>query len=213
MPTTSKPEATQTPAEARRSVPISEILQQLHDGAPPDHFTLGWLMNGLRGQSFGVVMLLLAVLAIAPGVCLVPALLLMIAASQMIAGRPTPVFPRWLAARPLPTRHLGAIVQRAVPVMRHLERAIHPRWPVPSVAARCLVGIAVILLSARLILAPFPLSNILPALVMVLILLAWLENDGLVLAIALLLGFGVLAVDLWLVRRVILGAEWISRFW
>ena len=29
--------------------PTSAVLQRLHDEAPADHFTLGWLMHSLRG--------------------------------------------------------------------------------------------------------------------------------------------------------------------
>jgi hypothetical protein len=74
------------------------VLQRLHDEAPTDHFTLGWLMGSLRRRSFGIIMLLLALVAIAPGVSMVAGLLLMIPAFQMIAGQPAPVFPRSIAA-------------------------------------------------------------------------------------------------------------------
>jgi hypothetical protein len=75
------------------------VLQRLHDEAPADHFTLGWLMGSLRRRSFGIIMLLLALVAIAPGVSIVAGLLLMIPAFQMIAGQTAPVFPRVIAAR------------------------------------------------------------------------------------------------------------------
>jgi hypothetical protein len=118
-----------SPLDARAFIPTSVVLQWLHDEAPTDHFTLGWLMGSLRRRSFGIIMLLLALVAMAPGVSIIAGLLLMIPAFQMIAGQPAPVFPRRIAARPLPTRHLAALVQRAVPVLRYLEKAIHPRWP------------------------------------------------------------------------------------
>lgn len=203
---------TQSGPDARTFTPASVILQKLHDDAPADDFTLDWLMGNLQEHSFGLIMLLLAVLAAVPGICVVAGLLLMIAALQMIAGRAAPVFPRWIAARPLPTRHLGAVLQRAIPVLRYLEKVVHPRWSMPPVATRRVVGIAVILLSARLLLTPIPLSNVLPALIIGLISLACLEEDGLVLAIGLLMGFAVLAVDVWLVREMVLGAASIGRF-
>ena len=91
------------------------MLQPLHDEAPKDHFTLGWLMGSLQKRSFGIIMLLLALVAMAPGVSIVAGLLLVIPAFEMIAGGATPVFPRSIAALPLPTQHLAALVQRAVP--------------------------------------------------------------------------------------------------
>jgi hypothetical protein len=203
-------ELTQSPPDAGAFVPASIVLQKLHDGAPADHVTLDWLMGSLQKQSFGLVMLVLAIVAATPGICLLGGLLLLIPASQMVAGRPAPVFPRWLAARPIPTRHLGAVVQRAIAMLRYLEKAIYPRCPTPPEATKRVVGIAVMMLSARLILTPIPLSNILPALVIALISLAYAEEDGLVLSICLLAGFVVIAIDLAVVWEIVHGAKWIG---
>jgi hypothetical protein len=74
-------------------------------------------------------MLLHAVVAIAPGVSIEAGILLMIPAFEMIAGEHAPAFPRRIAVRPLPTRHFAAVVQRAMQVLRYLEKLIHPRWP------------------------------------------------------------------------------------
>ena len=123
--------------------PTSIVLQRLHDEVTTDHFTLGWLMSRLGKRSFGVIMLLLAVVAIAPGVSMVAGLLLMIPAFQMVMGQPAPVFPRIIAARPLPTRHLAALVQRAMPALKYLEKVIHPRWPSPHESTKRVVGIVV----------------------------------------------------------------------
>ena len=189
------------------------MLQRLHDEAPTDHFTLGWLMGSLRRRSFGIIMLLLALAAIAPGVSIVAGLLLMIPAFQMIAGRPAPVFPRRIAARPLPTRHLAALVQRAVPVLRYLEKVIHPRWPTPFEATKRLVGTVVVILNTTLVFTPIPLSNVVPALVIALISLAYLEEDGLLLSIALLAAITVLGIELVAVWETVLGAKWIIGLW
>jgi len=189
------------------------VLQRLHDEAPKDHFTLGWLMGSLRKRSFGIIMLLLALVAIAPGVSIVAGLLLMIPAFQMIAGLPAPVFPRGIAARPLPTQHLAALVQRAVPVLRYFEKLIHPRWPTPFDATKRVVGTVVVILNTTLVFTPIPLSNVVPALVIALISLAYLEEDGVLLSIALLAAIIVLAIELVAVWEAVAGAKWIIDLW
>ena len=136
------------------------------------------LMHSLDKRSFGIIMLLLALVAIVPGLSIVAGLLLMIPAFQMIAGKPAPVFPRRIAARPLPTRRVAAVAQRSVPVLRYLEKLIHPRWHAHFEAAKRLVGAVIALLSATLVFFPIPLSNMVPALVIALISLAYLEEDG-----------------------------------
>jgi hypothetical protein len=144
------------PADPTGFVPTSAVLQRLHDEVPANHFTLGWLMHSLRKRSFGIIMLLLALVAVVPGLSIVAGLLLMIPAFQMIAGKPAPVFPRRIATRSLPTKRLAAVVQRSLPVLRYLEKVVHPRWYTPLEATKRLVGTVVVVLSATLVFIPIP---------------------------------------------------------
>ncbi|MBR1004533.1 exopolysaccharide biosynthesis protein, partial [Bradyrhizobium liaoningense] len=106
-----------------------------------------------------------------------------------------------------------ALVQRAVPVLRSLEKLIHPRWPTPFDATKRLVGAVVVLLNVALLFTPIPLSNVVPALVIALISLAYLEEDGLLLSIALLASVVVLAVELAAIWETVLGAKWVFALW
>jgi hypothetical protein len=137
----------------------------------------------------------------------------MIAAGQMIAGYPAPIFPRWVANRTLPARRVAAVIERSIPALKHLEKIVRPRWPLSMVAIGRVVGIVVMLLTLRLLLMPVPLSNVLPAIVIALIALAYLEQDSFVLAIGLLLGAFILAVDLKVIIELFRGARQISHFW
>jgi hypothetical protein len=170
-------------------------------------------MGSLQKRSFGIIMLLLALAAIAPGASIIAGLLLVIPAFEMIAGRPAPTFPRRIAARPLPTRHLAALVQRAVPVLRYLEKMIHPRWPTPIEATKWLVGTVVVILNIAVVFTPIPLGSVAPALVIVLVSLSYLEEDGLLLSIALLAAVIVVTIVLVVVWEMVLGAKWISGLW
>ena len=196
-------------AQAKVPVPASVILRRLNDQAPADHFTLGWLLAGLSRHSFGILLLLLSVIAIAPGVAIVAGVLLLIPAFEMIAGRHAPVFPGWLAAYPLSTPHLTAVVQRAIPVLRYIERFTHPRWPTPHEATKRVVGIAVAILSPSLVFLPIPVSGVVPAMVIGIIALAYLEEDGLLLSVGLLAGVIVLMVEFAAIWALIRGAKWI----
>ena len=198
------------PADARALIPATVVLQRLHDEVPADHFTLAWLTNNLHKRSFGIIMLLIALVAIAPGLSIIAGLLLMIPAVQMIAGKAAPVFPRRIATRSLPTRHLAAAVQRSIPVLRYLERVIHPRWHTPLESTKRLVGAVVLILSTTLVLVPIPLSNVVPASVIALISLAYLEEDGVLLSIALLAAMIVMAVATMGVWEMVVSAQWIA---
>jgi Exopolysaccharide synthesis, ExoD len=70
------------PTDTSALIPTSVVLQQLHDEAPKDHVTLGWLMRRLRKRSFGKIMLVLSLLATVPGVSIVAGAPLMIRRSR-----------------------------------------------------------------------------------------------------------------------------------
>src|SRR6185312_9022057 len=74
----------------------------------------------------------------------------------------------------------------AVPPLRYLEKYIRPRWQAPFGSARRLVGIAIMLVGT-LLFAPIPLSNLPPGLAIVLLAFAYLEVDGMLLCVALVI--------------------------
>jgi hypothetical protein len=204
------PEPTKMPPDTGH-VPTSEVLQDLLDEAPADHFTLDWLISSLPERSFGIIMLLLAVLAMVPIGSIVPGLLLAILAAQMTAGRQGPVFPRRIAGHPLPTRHLVRMGRQPILVLKYLERIIRPRWPMPLGATKRVVGVVVLLLTGVLLLAPLPLTNVPPAADIALISLAYIEEDGVLLAIALVAGLILLAIASAAVWGAIVSAIWIGQ--
>jgi hypothetical protein len=166
-------------------------------------------MRSLHKRSFGIIMLLLALVAITPGLSIMAGLLLMIPAVQMIAGMLAPVFPGRIATHSFSAKRLAAVVQRSVPILGYLERVVHPRWHTPPEATKRLVGAVVVLLSATLVFIPIPLSNVVPALVIASISLAYIEEDGVLLSIALLAAGIVLTVATAAVWEMLAGAKWL----
>jgi hypothetical protein len=187
--------------------PVSSILQELRDNAPPDRFSLDWLLDSLRTRSFAVVILMLALVAMAPGVSIVSGLLILVLGVQMIAGRSAPAFPRRIGAYTLPTVYLSGSVRRVIPVLRHIEKIIRPRWPMPPQTTKRAVGCIVVLLSIAVVFCPIPLSNVAPAFVIALIAIAYLEEDGLFLSFALCLAVALLVIAGIVVWQAILGVQ------
>lgn len=170
--------------EMTTRIPTSALLDGLLRDADAERVTLRWLVDRLGDRSFGLVMLLLALLGAMPGASAVVAPLLAILAVQMMLGHAGPVFPRRVAERSVRTEGLARTLGRAVPVLRAIEGFFHPRWPTPFEAAKRVVG-PVVLLLGLLLLAPIPLSNVPPALAIALLAIAYLEEDGILLCIAL----------------------------
>jgi hypothetical protein len=190
----------QVPTNKKQRMPSSRVLEEVIDQAPADYFTVGWLTSILQQRSFGIVMLFLGLLAMIPVGSTVPGLILAVMAVQLIAGRGEPVFPHFITTRRLPTRHLLRLGGRAVHVLKYLEKAVHPRWSIIFEATKRVVGAMVLLLTAVLLLTPVPLSNVAPAIVISLISLAYVEEDGLLLSVALLAAIiliGIVSAAVW----------------
>jgi hypothetical protein len=166
--------------------PASDVFRRLRTEAEGMHFTVGWLLSRLSVRSFGIVLLLLALVAMAPGASFPVGLIIAIPALQMILGHNAPRFPAWIADRPLPTSYLAALVRRSVPALQACERVVRPRWAWLIWAAKRPVGFVVLLLDAAVTLIPIPFSNIPPAILIALIALAYLEEDGALLVVALI---------------------------
>ncbi|WP_437362102.1 exopolysaccharide biosynthesis protein [Inquilinus limosus] len=197
--------------EMTARVPTSALLDSLLRDADPKRVTLGWLVDRLGDRSFGLVMLLLALLGAMPGASAVVAPLLAILAVQMMLGHAGPVFPRRVAERSVQTEGLARTFGRAVPVLRTIEGFIHPRWPTPFEATKRGVGLVVLLLGV-LLLAPIPLSNIPPALTIALLAIAYLEEDGIMLCIALAASGLLLAVAAGAVWQTMGELGWVQGF-
>jgi hypothetical protein len=192
------------------SGPVSSILRELRDAAPPDRFSLNWLLDSLESRSFAIVLLMLALMAMAPGVSIVAGLLITTLGAQMMAGRAGPAFPRRVAAYTMPTAYLSASIGRLVPVLTRVERIVRPRWATPPQTTQRAVGLVVALLSIAVVFVPIPLSNVAPAFVIALIAVAYLEGDGIFLALALLAGVVLLATTCVLLWEAVLGVKSLS---
>jgi hypothetical protein len=188
----------------RQRLPSSLVLMDLLQQAPADYFTLAWLTAALHERSFGILLVFVGLFATIPIGSTIPGLMLLALAVQMVAGRREPIFPRFIANRPLPTRHLVQVGRRAVPVLLFLERAVHPRWPKSFDTMKHGVGILIFLLSLVLLLTPVPLSNVAPAIIISLISLAYVEEDGLLLTLGVLAAIGFVL----LMSAAVWGAIW-----
>jgi hypothetical protein len=172
-------------------LPTSQVLARLVEAAPAGDVTLAWVLANLQARSFGLVLLLLALLACVPGLSPVAAALIAVLAVQMGLGHDGPVLPARLARRRVPSARLCAALRRLVPPLIWLERIVRPRWPTPFQATKRGIGAVVLLLSATL-LVPLPFSQLLPAFAIGLLAMAFLEEDG----VLLVLGLGAAAVSL-----------------
>lgn len=170
--------------ETATRVPTSVILEGLVRDAPDGDVTLEWIVGHLGERSFGIVMLLVALVGLLPGIASLVGVLLAIPAIQMILGRGQPVLPGRIARRRISAPKAARLFGRLIPVLRWLERFVRPRWRTPFEATKRVVGVVILLLCATVI-APIPFNHLIPLFVIMLLAFAFLEEDGILLCIAL----------------------------
>lgn len=171
-------------ANATSRVPTSEILRRLMIDAQGDTVTLAWLIEALRERSFGLMLLLMGLVALVPGGSTVVGVLLIFPAAQMIMARHAPSLPAFIASRRISTARMASVALRAAGLLEWIETFSKPRWQTPFQATKRVVGVVVLLLAPTLV-WPFPFSHVIPALVIILLSLAYLEEDGVILCVAL----------------------------
>jgi hypothetical protein len=173
--------------------PTSVQLLRMLDRAKGAKVSIGWLMEELGERSFGLTLLVMALIALLPGASIVVGLLMAWPAVQLMLGYEKASLPSVMARREVGVAPLARIVAIAAPRLARAERLIRPRWPELFRKTRRLTGAAILLLGLTLI-SPVPFSQIVPALVIMMLALAYLEEDGFALLIALAAALGSLAM-------------------
>lgn len=201
-------------AEPARGTSTRALLDQLAEGDPADMLALGDLLDGLGPRGFGVLLFLAIPPSFFPGVAaIIGSPVVILIGLHLLLRRPHVWLPGFLARR---GPHRALIIrfdQRFSPWLARLERWVKPRWQglIDHPLAGIYTGLLLVLLGVLLAL-PIPFTNLLFALLLLLIALALLERDGRLLLVSWLAGsvavlvIGVLSGEL--ARRT---AWWIDR--
>jgi hypothetical protein len=198
------------PAVAPAYVPTSVHLARLLDDAEGTEVSVRWLIDALGERSFGLTLLMMALIAFVPGASTLVGVLIAWPAIQMILRHDAPVLPRFIARRQIAVEKLARAIRIVTPRLRWVEKAIRPRWPGGFRATRRLTGFLMLLLGITMM-SPFPFSHVIPAIIIMLLALAYLEEDGIILLIALTAAVASLAVTAAALWGVVATANWLDR--
>ncbi|HYC02440.1 MAG TPA: exopolysaccharide biosynthesis protein [Azospirillaceae bacterium] len=169
--------------ELRLPLPVehkaSRTVMRLRRHVSGERTTVGEVLGHLGDRATG---LLLAILAIP---CLIPSTGLPIGAAfgaamavvacQVLVGREGKL-PGFVARIKVKATLLDALLRRAVPLLRRIERHLRPRMP--ALARLGPIPALLIILHGVLIILPIPLGNTLPGLAVLLFGLACIVKDG-----------------------------------
>jgi hypothetical protein len=180
--------------------PLSTLLAQRITVASRRGATVGDLLTLLDDRSaWGILLLLSLPMALpipVPGASLPFGIGMALVAMQLAMGRAHP----WLPVK-LRNRKIGgsnaALVRRAVPALKRLEKIVHPRARWPAHAWTTVPVGAMCFLLSIIVALPVPFGNTLPGLAIALFSLGMMERDGMTLCLALavaLAGVGLIAL-------------------
>ncbi len=174
--------------------PLRRLSEELHELA--EHFreravTLREVMATLGDRATGLTIVILALPFCAPisipGLSIPFGAVILVLAMSLVLG-----VPAWLPARllavQLPPRFFRIVLEGTSKFIGWIERRLRPRWPwVTASPLLRRVHASVVACGALLLLLPLggvPLTNTLPALVVVVGMLGMLERDGAAVAAA-----------------------------
>jgi len=173
---------------------LSLELEELLGTANPDGLKVGELLDTMSGRGFGFLLVALSLPAALP----VPAvgysgpfaLLIVGLAIQIIAGRSSPSLPQRVRSKSVSAKMVTFIQKRGIPFFRRVERLSKPRLEKLSETRLFgfIVGMVIFVL-ALVMLIPFPGTNTIFALAILLTGFGLANNDGL-----FILGGGILGL-------------------
>ena len=194
---------------SRTYLPTSVHLAMMLDRAEGARVSIGWLMEQLGRRSFGLTLLVMAVIGFLPGASAIVGLLVAWPAVQMVLGHDVAVLPRLVARKQIGVDRLARVIRIVAPRLAWVERLVRPRWPTPFQTTKRLTGIVMLLLGLSMI-SPVPFSQVVPALVVMLLALAYLEEDGFALLIALIAALASLALTAAMVWGTVATVDWLD---
>ncbi|MBF0290062.1 MAG: exopolysaccharide biosynthesis protein [SAR324 cluster bacterium] len=172
----------------------SELVTRVFEELSSDEVLVEYLIPQFRHRSFGGLLIILAVIALIPGISMLAGLAILIPGTQMILGVRVPILPRFIRQRTIRRNLLRQIGVRIIPWLERIEQHVKPRWfmlthsPMPRLIGMLAVSLAIV------VILPFPFINFPPAIALIFLSLGLLERDGMLISIGIICGFIALTI-------------------
>jgi hypothetical protein len=189
--------------------PTSVELSRMLDRAQEPRVPISWVMAQLGRRSFGLTFLVMGIVALVPGASTLVGVLLAWPAIQLILGHEVTVLPRFIARRKVGADGLARAVALVRPRLEWLERLVRPRWPELFQSTRWMTGVMMLLLGLTMI-SPVPFGHIVPALVVMLLAVSYMEEDGLALLVSLVTALVSLVITAATVWGTVVTVDWLD---
>lgn len=185
--------------------PCTELEVLMEDAARVETMTLGEVVHRLRERGFGLLMLFLVLpncvpIPVPPGTSTVFSLPLLFFTMQMLFGRKEPWLPRRLMEKQVKTYYLEKLAVVILPRLRKMQRFVRPRFAfASSKIGERLLGLFWLSFVASIAM-PFPMTNFLPGIGILVSAFGLINRDGYV----MLVGIGIGSFGLWITGSLLL---------
>lgn len=179
------------------------------DRAQEPRVPIAWLQEQLGRRSFGLTFFVMGMVALLPGASTLVGILLAWPAVQLVLGHEVTALPPFIARRKVGVDRVARAIRILTPRLEWLERLVRPRWPELFRTMRRVIGLVMLLLGLAMIL-PVPFGQIVPALVVMLLAVAYMEEDGLALLVALVGALASLAITAATVWGTVATVDWLD---
>jgi hypothetical protein len=201
-----------------RPLPLSERLAQIAEESGPDRIALSELARQLHSRVWGGLLVVFAainVIPLPPGTNTVIAIPLVLVSAQMVFGRSSPWFPRWIDRRGVTKTELHKLIEKMGPFEARVERIFRPRLgELTGPAATRAIGLLCMILS---VVAGLPILMIhnAPAVAILLFGLALIYRDGVLVIVGAIAALLAIAFDaalvIWGLAAVKYALAWMHR--
>lgn len=176
----------------------SKLLRDILQRHSAERIYLRDLVSEMKERSFAGLLMICALPEALPlpvaGVSAIIGIPLMVVSLQLLLGFRKPWLPSWIANRSLKRKDVEKLFKKILSILEKYESVIRPRWKfVTHPNAQRLLGLLLLIL-AFIIALPIPFGNMLPAIIIIIISLGLIEQDGVVIALGACLSCVLFAV-------------------
>lgn len=175
-----------------KSMGLTDVLERVHSQTGGEDLTVADVVEALENRGFGPLLLGASLLTVLPtgaipGVPTVTAVLVVLIAVQMIAGRSRPWLPRRVETRSIKQRKFELALEKVKPYTRKFDALLKSRltWMTGPIAIRVVAGCCVGLAVSMPPLEVVPFASGPPAFAIAMMAVGISAEDGLVVAIGL----------------------------
>lgn len=169
----------------------TQVIEDVVNNSSSDRILVHDLVDGMKASGFGLVMMIFAfgvTIPLPPPFPNIIAIPLLIFSIQMTLAYDSPKLPKSFSNLSVKRSVVATLVQKSSPYIRKIERFLRPRLAfVTSKIGERIIGVLTALFAIVAVI-PFPFSNFIPGIGILVTAFGLLGKDGLVVIIGIMIG-------------------------